>query len=189
MINADDYYGSESFSLIYDYLSSGQDGGKYRWAMAGYLLKNTVTEHGSVSRGVCSADSSGNLVRVVERTRIEQQKTAIRFTEDGGETWQEIGGETLVSMNLWGFTESFVREAWERFPAFLDEALQENPLKGEYFLPSVVSALLEEGRAEVKILPSADKWYGITYREDKPKIVQALAQLARAGRYPEPLWQ
>lgn len=189
VINADDYYGSESFSLIYNYLSSGEDGEKYRWAMAGYLLKNTVTEHGSVSRGVCSADSSGNLVRVVERTRIEQQKTAIRFTEDGGETWQEIGGETLVSMNLWGFTESFVREAWERFPAFLDEALQENPLKGEYFLPSVVSALLEEGRAEVKILPSADKWYGITYREDKPKIVQALAQLARAGRYPEPLWQ
>ncbi len=188
VINADDYYGAECFRIIYDYLSNHTDDEKYRYCMVGYLLKNTVTENGSVSRGVCTADADANLVSVVEHTQIEQYENGIRFTEDKGETWTDIDGETIVSMNLWGFTESFITESQSRFPAFLDEALVSNPLKGEYFLPSVVSQLLAEDKAAVKVLESPDKWYGITYREDKPGIVKALADKADAGIYPSPLW-
>ena len=157
--------------------------------MVGYQLKNTVTENGSVARGVCTADADSNLVRVVEHTQIEQYENGIHFTEDKGETWHDIDGNTIVSMNLWGFSESFIKEAEARFPAFLDDAMKSNPLKGEYFLPSVVSQLLDEEKATVKVLQSPDKWYGVTYREDKPGIVKALADMADAGLYPSPLWQ
>lgn len=189
VINADDYYGTECFRIIYDYLSSHTDDNKYRYCMVGYLLKNTVTENGSVARGVCTADADSNLISVVEHTQIEQYEGGIRFTKDKGETWTDIDGETIVSMNLWGFTESFITESQTRFPAFLDEALVSNPLKGEYFLPSVVSQLLAEDKATVKVLESSDKWYGVTYREDKPGIVKALAEKADAGIYPAPLWK
>lgn len=188
VINADDYYGTESFKIIYDYLCANEDGDKYRYCMAGYLLKNTVTENGSVSRGVCTTDEDGNLISVVEHTRIEQYEGGIRFTGDNGETWTDIDGETIVSMNLWGFSESFIREAKNRFPAFLDDAIKTNPMKGEYFLPSVVTQLLTENKATVKILKCPDKWYGVTYREDKPNVVKALADMADAGIYPSPLW-
>ena len=157
--------------------------------MVGYLLKNTVTENGSVARGVCTANDCGDLVSVVERTQIEPYSGGIHFTEDKGETWTDIDQDTIVSMNLWGFTESFIREAASRFPAFLDDALSNNPLKGEYFLPSVVTQLLSEGKATVKVLKCPDKWYGVTYREDKPGIVKALADKAADGLYPTPLWQ
>lgn len=157
--------------------------------MVGYLLKNTVTENGSVARGVCTADKDGNMVSVVEHTQIEQYENGIRFTEDKGETWTDIDGDTIVSMNLWGFTESFIREAAARFPAFLDQAIAENPLKGEYFLPSVVTQLLSENKATVRILECPDKWYGVTYREDKPDVEKALADMTKAGLYPAPLWE
>ena len=156
--------------------------------MVGYQLKNTVTENGSVARGVCTTDADSNLVSVVEHTQIEQYENGIRFTEDKRETWHDIDGDTTVSMNLWGFSESFIKEANLRFPAFLDEAMVSNPLKGEYFLPSVVSQLLDEGKATVKVLKSPDKWYGVTYQEDKPGIVKALAQKSEEGLYPTPLW-
>ncbi|MEI3338686.1 MAG: sugar phosphate nucleotidyltransferase [Eubacterium sp.] len=189
VINADDYYGTECFRVIFDYLSTHGDDDKYRYCMVGYSLKNTVTENGSVARGVCTADENGNLVSVRELTQIEQYEGGIHFTEDKGETWQDIDKDTIVSMNLWGFTESFVAEAKARFAAFLTEALASNPLKGEYFLPSVVSQLLAEDKAVVKVLSSPDKWYGVTYREDKPTVVKALAEKAEAGIYPSPLWQ
>ena len=188
VINADDYYGTTCFQIIYDYLSTHADDDKYRYCMVGYQLKNTVTENGSVARGVCTTDADSNLVSVVEHTQIEQYENGIRFTEDKGETWHDIDGDTTVSMNLWGFSESFIKEAKLRFPAFLDDAMVSNPLKGEYFLPSVVSQLLDEGKATVKVLKSPDKWYGVTYREDKPGIVKALAQKAEEGLYPSPLW-
>ena len=165
------------------------DDDKYRYCMVGYQLKNTVTENGSVARGVCTTDADSNLISVVEHTQIEQHEGGIRFTEDKGETWHEIDGNTIVSMNLWGFSESFIKEAKDRFAAFLDDAMVNNPLKGEYFLPSVVSQLLDEGKASVKVLQSPDKWYGVTYREDKPGIVKALADKAADGLYPTPLWQ
>ena len=123
-----------------------------------------------------------------ERTTIEKDGDNARYTEDGGQSWTALPGDTLVSMNMWGFTRSFLDEAEARFPAFLDKALAENPLKGEYFLPSVVDQLIREGRAEVQVLPSEDKWYGVTYREDKPAVTAAIAAMMEGGLYPEELW-
>ena len=188
VINADDYYGPSAFKTIYDYLASDGCGvGKY--GMVAYRLDSTVTEHGTVARGLCQVDENGHLVNVVERTKIGTYEGGIHFTEDDGETWTDVDGDTIVSMNLWGFTESFVREAKARFSKFLDKALVENPLKGEYFLPSVVSELIGEGKARVKVLHSTDKWYGVTYKEDKPVVVQAIADKTAAGVYPEKLWE
>jgi len=187
IINADDYYGPASFRLIFDYLSAHPDGALYEYVMVGYLLKNTVTENGSVARGVCEETSDHFLARITERTRIEKGEPP-RFTEDGGRTWTELSGETVVSMNMWGFNRSFLDEAWARFPAFLDRALAENPLKAEYFLPAAVSGLTGEGKARVKVLRSEDQWYGITYREDKPAVVAAIAEKTASGLYPDRLW-
>ena len=188
VINADDYYGPEGFGAIYDYLLSHPDGDVYEYAMVGYLLENTVTEHGYVSRGVCVESGDNDLISVTERTRIEKGQASPRFTEDGGATWEDLPGDTIVSMNLWGFTRSYLDEAWARFPAFLDGALRDNPMKGEYYLPTVVSQLIAEGKARVKVLRSRDKWYGVTYQEDKPVVVKAIADMTAGGLYPENLW-
>ena len=190
VVNADDYYGPEGFREIYDYLAANPDRpGCYEFAMVGYRLGNTVTENGSVARGICEEDEHSFLVRVTERTRIEAEGADARFTEDGGETWIHLSGDTVVSMNLWGFTRSFMDEARARFPAFLDKTLAENPLKGEYFLPSVVTQLLDEHKARVKVLRSADKWYGVTYREDRPVVLKAIADMTASGLYPDNLWE
>ena len=190
VVNADDYYGPEGFREIYQYLESHPDRpGCYEFAMVGYQLGNTVTEHGHVARGICEEDGDHFLTRVTERTRIEKDGADARFTEDDGATWTHLPGSTIVSMNLWGFTRSFLEEAQARFPAFLDRALAENPLKAEYFLPSVVTQLLEEGKARVKVLRSSDKWYGVTYKEDKPVVVAAIAEKTAAGLYPDRLWE
>lgn len=190
VINADDYYGPEAFQKIYDHLSATREGeGLYEFAMVGYRLENTVTEHGSVARGVCVETAEGYLDSVTERTRIEKGEVCPRYTEDGGATWTELPGDTVVSMNLWGFTKGYLEEAWARFPAFLDRTLASDPLKGEYFLPSVVSQLIAEGRARVKVLRSGDKWYGVTYQEDKPVVVAAVADMTRRGLYPQALWE
>ena len=188
VINADDYYGPACFRLIYDHLSTHTDGDQLSWAMVGFHLKNTVSENGSVSRGVCVTDAAGNLVSVTERTRIEPRGDAIAYTEDEGKTWVELPEDALVSMNLWGFTPSFVQAARQGFAEFLQANLPVNPLKCEYYLPSVVTAALESGRAQVKVLTSPDKWYGITYREDKPALMAALEAMTRAGTYPRGLW-
>ncbi|MDE6456745.1 MAG: NTP transferase domain-containing protein [Dysosmobacter sp.] len=188
VINADDYYGPEAFREIYDYLASHEDGALYEYVMVGYLLKNTVTENGTVARGVCEETADRFLTRVTERTKIEKGEPP-RFTEDDGKTWTELPGDAIVSMNMWGFTRSFLDEAWRRFPAFLDKALAENPAKAEYFLPTVVSQLIDEGRARVKVLRSEDKWYGVTYREDKPAVVSAIAEKTKSGLYPDRLWE
>ena len=188
VINADDYYGQHAFQAIYEYLTTHEDDEKYRYTMVGYRLKNTVTENGYVSRGVCSLNDRKELVSVTERTRIEQRDGGIAYSEDGGETWNEIDGDTLVSMNMWGFTHSMLDEIRAGFPSFLEEGLKENPLKCEYYLPAVVTGLLEEGRATVTVLESEDKWYGVTYKEDKPVVVEAIQSLKDAGLYPEKLW-
>ena len=190
VINADDYYGPEAFQEIYDYLSANSDeGGVYRYAMVGYRLGNTVTENGTVARGVCEEDENGFLHQITERTRIAKDGDNARYTEDGGATWTALAGDTVVSMNLWGFTRSFMDEAKVEFPAFLRRTLVEDPLKGEYFLPAVVADLIGGGKARVKVLRSGDRWYGVTYPQDKPVVVDALAQMTRDGRYPAPLWQ
>ena len=188
VINADDYYGPQAFREIYRYLSDHPDGERYEYAMVGYQLKNTVTENGHVARGVCEETADGLLTAITERTHIESTPAGPRYTEDNGQTWTELSGETIVSMNLWGFTRSFLDEAWARFPAFLDGALVADPLKAEYFLPGVVSSLIAEEKARVKVLRSADKWYGVTYQADKPQVAAAIASMTEGGLYPDALW-
>ena len=190
VINADDYYGPEGFEEIYNYLIHHPDGnGLYEYAMVGYLLKNTLTENGSVARGVCTETASGYLHSVVERTKIFKGEKCPVYTEDDGTTWHELSDDDVVSMNLWGFQKSYLEEAWTGFPAFLDKAIAENPLKGEYYLPSVVSSLLSQHKARVKVLRSNDRWYGVTYKEDKPGVTDALRELREKGLYPEKLWE
>ncbi len=189
VINADDYYGVEAFQLIYDYLSTHTDDEKYRYTMVGYQLKNTVTDNGHVARGVCEMNEEGELVEINERTQIEKHNGGIAYTEDGGETWTELPEDTVVSMNMWGFTRSILEEIRDGFPAFLDEGLEKNPMKCEYFLPSVVSNLLGEDKASVAVLTSKDKWYGVTYKEDKPVVVAAMKRMKENGVYPKHLWE
>ena len=186
VINADDYYGVECFRLLYDYLSQPREPGDY--CMVGYLLKNTVTDHGCVTRGVCRAEA-GKLAAIDERHGIEKSPEGIRFSLDEGATWTYLPGDTLVSMNMWGFQPQLVEVLRRRFSAFLDDALKTNPMKGEYLLPSVVGDLLREGQVSVTVLSSPDKWYGVTYREDKPGVVRAMREKTEAGIYPAPLWK
>lgn len=189
VINADDYYGEHAFRVIYDYLTTHEDDEKYRYTMVGYRLKNTVTDNGYVSRGVCSLNEKKELVSVTERTRIEKKGDGIAYSEDGGSTWTPIDGDTLVSMNMWGFTRSMLDEIEKGFPEFLESGLRENPMKCEYYLPAVVSTLLAEDRAAVAVLESEDKWYGVTYKEDKPVVVAAVQEMKDAGLYPQKLWE
>lgn len=184
VINADDYYGREAFQLIYDYLESHEDDDKFRYTMVGYKLCNTVTENGYVSRGVCEMNEAGELVGIHERTRIEHHEDGIAFTEDDGATWTHLDDDTTVSMNMWGFSRSILDEIEKGFPAFLEKGLKENPMKCEYYLPGVVSNLLEENRATVAVLKSADKWYGVTYKEDKPVVMEAIRKMEEEGLYP-----
>lgn len=189
VINADDYYGPGAFQSIYQFLETACDSDKYDFCMAGYNIENTLTENGYVSRGVCQTSEEGLLREITERTKIQWQGDKIVYTEDEGATWQELPRGTVVSMNFWGFTQSMMKEMEERFPAFLDNALKENPMKGEYFLPGVVDQLIKEGKARVKVLRSQDRWYGVTYREDKDSVVSALQSMKDKGEYPDVLWK
>ena len=188
VINADDYYGKGAFRTIYQRLSRAQDSQTYDYCMVSYQLGNTVTDNGSVARGVCVTDEKNRLVSVTERTRIEKYDGGIHFTEDG-EHWEDLCFHTPVSMNLWGFTPSFLEEAEKRFPTFLAQSVPQNPLKAEFYLPSLVSFLLEKGKATVEVLRSDDRWYGVTYAADKPQVVAALRAMADAGLYPDGLWK
>ena len=188
VINADDYYGRHAFQTIYNYLSTHEDDDKYRYTMVGYELQNTVTDNGHVARGICQVSDDGKLEGIQERTRIEKRDGKIAFTEDDGETWTFVPGETLVSMNMWGFTRSILDEIKVGFPAFLEKGIEENPMKCEYFLPTVVDDLEKAGRAEVTVLSSKDKWFGVTYKEDKPVVVEAIRKMKEDGLYPEKLW-
>ena len=185
VINADDFYGPTAFSAIYDYLANNDD--ESRYAMVGYRVRNTVTENGSVARGVCEV-RDGLLTGVTERTKIFKDGADAKFTEDDGKTFEPLPGDTIVSMNLWGFTAKMLRELEDRFPAFLDSAIVSNPLKGEYFLPSVVNDQLQAGTASVRVLPCEETWYGVTYREDLQSVMAAIADMKRKGIYDENLW-
>ena len=186
VINADDYYGKAAYRTIFEALSKAED--PYGYCMVGYELSKTVTDNGSVARGECSIDENCYLVKITERTQIEKYDGGIHYTEDG-ETWTDLPEDTIVSMNLMGLMPSFLKETRDRFPAFLDKALAENPLKGEYFLPSIVQQLLSEGKATMKVLTSPDKWYGVTYAADKPVVVAALKAMTEQGLYPDGLWK
>lgn len=188
IINADDYYGKEAFSKIYNQLSADRDEEKYHYTMVGYQLYNTLTEYGYVARGVCAIDGK-LLTDIRERTRIEQHGERAEYTEDDGKSWNILPKDTVVSMNMWGFTESFMGELEARFGDFLARELPVNPIKCEYFLPFVVDELLKAGKAQVTVLTSADRWYGVTYKEDKEQVIQAIRGLKEAGLYPRRLWE
>ncbi|MCI8609951.1 MAG: nucleotidyltransferase [Firmicutes bacterium] len=193
VINADDYYGPGAFQSIYEFLEKAEDdwqetdGAKYHYCMVGYQLENTLTENGFVSRGVCKTSPEGLLTEITERTKIQWQDDKIVYEENG--RWEELERGATVSMNFWGFTPSMLREMENRFPAFLDGTLKENPMKGEYFLPGVVDQLIHENKADVKVLKSMDRWYGVTYKEDKQSVVDALQSMKDKGEYPDKLWK
>ena len=184
-INADDYYGKRAFSVLYDYLSTAQDGEKADYSMVGYLARNTLTEHGSVARGVCEVSPKGELVDIVERLKIFKMADGPAYTEDDGQTFVHFSGDNLVSMNFFGFTPSLFGELETQFPIFLANAMANNPLKAEFLIPQEVGRLLREGKARVRVLSSPDRWYGVTYQEDKPEVQKALRELTRAGVYPD----
>lgn len=190
VINADDFYGRRAFQMIYDYLSSPkEENGRYQYVMVGYIMENTLTENGHVARGVCRIDESGHLVEIHERTRIERHGDETVYTEDEGASWVKIPEGSIASMNMWGFEQNLMDELEQRFPAFLEENLSENPLKCEFFLPSAVQQLMEEQKAEVAVLKSEDRWYGVTYKEDKDTVMKAIADFKANGIYPKQLWE
>ena len=194
VINADDYYGAAAFQTMYDFLEGlcESDDAREHYAMVAFQLGKTLTENGHVARGVCEVSDDGILKKVTERTKIMWQPVceskSPAFTEDDGKTWSMLAPDTPVSMNFWGFGKSFMDAISAGFPAFLDHALSENPLKGEYFLPSVVTDKIESGEADVKVLRSQDQWYGVTYKEDKQSVKDALQSMKDKGFYPEKLW-
>ncbi|MGI6622179.1 MAG: nucleotidyltransferase [Clostridiaceae bacterium] len=188
VINSDDYYGRNAFSMIYDYLKNEKDKEKYSYAMVGYIIENTLTDNGYVARGVCSVNDDGYLTEITERTRIEKKGEGAAYTLDDGRTWIPVPRGSIVSMNMWGFTNRILGELNSRFKTFLDENLKTNPLKAEFFLPDVVGDILKEDKATVRVLKSHDKWYGVTYKEDKERVVKAIAKLKKEGFYPEILW-
>ena len=183
VINADDFYGRDAFETIYRFLAA--DRPETEHAMVAYLLRNTVTEHGTVARGICQVEK-GLLTDVVERTRIAKRGEDAAFTEDG-ETWVPLSGDCQVSMNFWGFGQDMLRQLKKRFPAWLDANLPVNPEKAEYFLPFVTNALIHEGQGTVEVLPCHESWHGITYQEDMPDVVETIARLRAEGVYPETL--
>lgn len=189
VINADDYYGSHAFQMAYEFLSSVQDEEIYHYMMVGYKLENTLTENGYVSRGICTLDGEGCLAGICERTHIENREGGAAYTEDEGNTWVTLPKDSFVSMNLWGFSNSILKELEKKFREFLGTELENNPEKCEFFLPFAVDELIEEKKADVKVLKSMDKWYGVTYKEDKPMVTAAIQKMKDEGIYPQNLWE
>lgn len=182
VINADDYYGKTAFKNVYHFLREHENTtGQY--CMAGFQIQNTLSENGTVTRGVCERNAQGELVKVVETGDIARTSSGQIICEGG----RELEDGTLVSMNLWGLTPEFLKVLQEKFVEFLQQADPED-LKVEYLLPSVIDQLLSSGKATVKVLPTPDKWFGVTYAEDKDSVVEAFRQLTAAGVYGGRLW-
>lgn len=189
VINADDFYGRSAFKSLYDYLTTHEDDELHRYAMVGYELGNTLTENGSVARGCCVTDENGYLVTIAERTQIEKRPGGAAYSEDGGKTFTDISLNTPVSMNMWGFTPSIMEELEKAVNLFFEQGVESNPLKAECFLPIEVDKLLKEKKATVQVLSSKDKWFGVTYKEDKPFVMESIQKLKDAGVYPDKLWE
>ena len=187
VINADDYYGKEAFRMIYNQLSSVEDTGRYQYTMVGYKLYNTLTDNGYVARGVCRTDADSRLVDIHERTRIEKHGNQAEYTEDDGATWTELPESTIVSMNMWGLPVKFLEELETGFPEFLDH-LKEGDVKSEYLLPRIIDEMVQSGKARVRVLNTPDKWFGVTYKEDKAAVVAAIRKLIADGVYSEKLF-
>lgn len=187
VINADDFYGREAFEKIYNYLVNTK-GERGNYCMVGFKLGNTLTENGSVSRGICSVDDDGNLVDITERTKIISTEDGAAYTENDKD-YIPISADTMTSMNIWGFNEDFLKEIDDAFVKFYKEELPLNIEKAECYLPFVVDRMIKSNRATVKVLSSSDKWFGVTYKEDKEYVKDKIAQLKSQGVYPKYLWQ
>ena len=187
VINSDDYYGKEAYKLLYDFLTD-ENHTETNYCLIGYILKNTTTKHGTVNRGICSLDADGNLVRIDETIDIADKDGKYYTVVENESEKQDFTGDEIVSMNMWGFYPSVIKEIENELPSRLDAIFASNPVKGEYYIPEVVTAMIEAGKADVEIITSPDKWYGVTYQDDKPKIVAALKELTDGGAYPAPLW-
>jgi len=188
VINADDFYGANTYKLLNNFLSSNQDvEDKYKYCMVGFVIENTLTENGHVARGVCNVDMDGNLIDIHERTKIMKFGDETKYTEDE-KNWITIPKASIVSMNTWGFNQSIFKELEEGFPTFL-EMNKDKILKAEYFLPSVIDNLIRTGNTDVKVLPTTDKWYGVTYKEDKPIVKKSIGEMVLAKQYPQLLWK
>ena len=185
VINSDDFYGRGAYEAIYRFLTENK--ALHHYAMLGYQLRNTVTEFGSVARGVCHVQD-GMLLDITERTKIFKRGQDAAYTEDG-ETFVPLSGDSLVSMNFWGFTPEILDEIWDAFPAFLAENLPVNPEKCEFYLPTFVGSRLAEGKVRVRVLPCMETWHGVTYKEDLDSVKAAIGQLKREGKYPARLWE
>lgn len=185
VINSDDFYGRGAYEEIYRFLTENET--PHHYAMLGYQLRNTVTEFGSVARGVCHVQD-GMLLDITERTKIFKRGQDAAYTEDG-ETFVPLSGDTQVSMNFWGFTPEILDEIWDAFPAFLAENLPVNPEKCEFYLPTFVGRRLAEGKVSVRVLPCMETWHGVTYKEDLDSVKSAIGQLKREGKYPARLWE
>ena len=189
VINADDYYGRSAYTTLVDFLASHQeDEGKSTYAMVGYRLKNTLTDKGSVTRGLCVTDDKGFLTEIVERTNIIKTEDGAAYSEDEGATWTRVAADTLVSMNMWAFYPSVFAHFEERMKEFFEAKVEKNTMKAECLIPTEVGGLLEAGRISVEVLSSQDKWFGVTYQEDKPFVKASIQELKDRGVYPERLW-
>ena len=189
VINADDFYGRDAFVKLYDFLKNTEVSDPMQISMVGYILENTLTDNGHVARGVCVVDGNDYLQKIDERTMIQKIDGQAHFSEDGGETFSAVSNTAPVSMNMWGFPLAYLKALEVKFPEFLKKTAKENPLKGEFFLPMVVDELLQAKEATVKVLHSADKWFGVTYKEDKPTVEAGIQALKDAGIYPDNLWE
>jgi len=184
VINADDFYGASSYQVLAQYLAK-LDTTSAAYCLVGFILRNTLSDHGDVARGVCDVNPDGTLKTVVERTKIEKQGDGARYaTEDGG--WVALRGDERVSMNMWGFTPSLFEPLEQLFREFLEQRGAD--LKAEYFIPTVVDRLIRDGSATATVLESDERWFGVTYPQDKPVVVENVRRLIGQGVYPESLW-
>ncbi|MBQ7993427.1 MAG: NTP transferase domain-containing protein [Solobacterium sp.] len=184
IINADDFYGRDAFRVIYKYLTEEIEDDRY--AMVGYLCGNTLTDNGTVTRGVCEQNEEGNLSKIREVQKIIRRHGKPYFQEDG--EWKPLNENALVSMNFWGFTPKIFRQVEPLFRKYLDENYENSPMTCEYVIPTAIGELVSEGTCSVKVLSSKDKWFGVTYKEDKPEVVERVQKMKDDGIYPDVLW-
>ncbi len=186
-VNADDYYGVDSFRIAYDFLSQ-KNADPNAHAIIGYDAVRTLTEYGTVSRGICQCDAEKNLIRIDERKEIKLEEGVGYFTLDGGETWTEIPENAIASMNMWAFREGFLKDVGETFSERMKKGVEKNPLKFEETISDAVQDMMERGKGSVVVLPTESKWFGMTYQEDIPSVMDALRFLTDSGVYPETDW-
>lgn len=189
VINADDFYGAETFRHLAEHLSKPNLSGiPAHHCMVGFRAGNTLTENGTVSRGVCEVGEDGRLIRVTERTKVEKRGRGAAYLDDDGTTWIELPFDTIVSMNCWGFTPDLFRHLETELRGFYEAAVPTNPLKCEFYLPFAVQAQMEAGLCDVAVYPTESVWQGVTYQEDKPHVKAAIADQIANGEYPADLW-